>query len=283
MWFWLLVACGGGGGERQSAQEALVDALTRRDAHEVSQAARRASSWEGEDPVLDGLLGDAVANVLMRPEEGWPLLMAAREVGGPAWEAAALGASLRAPEGSLEPDIPALLDRSVPAQAVRAEVRAAALVDPALGWDALEEAVADCGLVDAVPARGKGVLSGPVPRDLPRVAHELGARRVVLARPQTPADAGEPPGSRPWRCRSHRLLQSTEIPERIVRNVLIAVEPGAASPTEGRGVYLWVVAGEVGPVALAGSDEEWIKAWRAAADGGSDSVIGPEEDLGAPF
>ena len=126
MWLWLLVACGGGSAERQSAQEALVDALTRRDPQEVSAAARRASAWEGEDPVLDGLLGDAVANVLMRPEQGWPLLMAAREVGGPAWETAALGATLRAPQGSLEPDLPALLDRSVAELGVRAEVRAAA-------------------------------------------------------------------------------------------------------------------------------------------------------------
>jgi hypothetical protein len=232
--------------------------------------------------VLDGLLGDAVANVLMRPEQGWPLLVAAREVGGPAWEAAALGATLRAPQGSLEPDIPALLDRSVAEQGVRAEVRAAALVDPSLGWETLEGAVADCGLIDAAPARGKQLLEGPVPRDLPRVARQLGAERVVLARPQTPQDASQPLGSQPWRCKTHRLLRDEEIPERIARNILIAVEPGAEARTEGLGVYLWVVAGEDGPLALAGSDGSWISAWRAAADGGAGTVIGPEDDLGAP-
>ena len=283
VWFWLLAACGGGGAERQSAQEALVDALSRRDAHEVSAAARRASAWEGEDPVLDGLLGDAVANVLMRPEQGWPLLLAAREVGGPAWESAALGAMLRAPQGSLEPDIAAQLGRSVSEQGVRAEVRAAALVDPSLGWETLEAAVADCGLVDAAPARGKQLLEGPVPRDLPGVARQLGAERVVLARPQTPQDASQPLGSRPWRCKTHRLLRDEEIPERIARNVLVAVEPGAEARTEGQGVYLWVVAGEDGPVALAGSGGSWISAWRAAADRGAGTVIRAEEDLGVPL
>ena len=58
------------------ARDALAEALTTRDPGSVSTAARAASEFEGQDPALDRMLGDALANVLMRPADGIALLRA---------------------------------------------------------------------------------------------------------------------------------------------------------------------------------------------------------------
>ena len=91
----LLIACGGMPSEGKLAAEQLNAALVRRDVAEVSAAARAADAFRGQDPALDRALGDALANVLMRPEQGLPLLKANPAPDDATWRTAMRGAAVR--------------------------------------------------------------------------------------------------------------------------------------------------------------------------------------------
>ena len=101
MWKWLLwQACGGATApglseEAVSARKGLEHALVAREPADVGPAAKKAAQWEGKDAPLDILLGDALANVLMRTEDGLRLLEANKRPEDPKWAKAYMAATMR--------------------------------------------------------------------------------------------------------------------------------------------------------------------------------------------
>ena len=81
--------------EAVAAKSALVDELKARDPQKVSRAAEHAAQWEGQDAHLDRLLGDALANVLMNPTDGFQLLSSNPDPGDPWWQGAVMAAASR--------------------------------------------------------------------------------------------------------------------------------------------------------------------------------------------
>jgi hypothetical protein len=139
--------------EALEAREALAAALADRqevDPEAVAAAARRAAVWKGQDGLLDVILGDALANVLMRPSEGLALLRAHPSPADPQWQRAMGGAALRTGTAAAvhavqqEAGLPPV-DAEAPGVAWLA---AQALRDPALGWAELVELDADCCFFD---------------------------------------------------------------------------------------------------------------------------------------
>ncbi len=287
MWFLVFMACsgdadpqGGGGASagqtREAAQAALTDALERRaQVADVAEAARKASRWEGEDPALDHLIGDALANVLMKPEEGLPLLTASPAQEDPAWQAAVLGAALR--DGSEEAlqDWPQRLDRAVDTHPVLRQLTVAARKDPSIGWELAERAVSACTLLDAAPQRGRRPAVGTVPDTLFAAATALGAEQVEVGRPDYLTDPDPLLGQRPFRCRRHRWLEEPALPSPIVKNAIVGARQGDDM------AWLWVGPGLDLPEAMAASDAaqgaRWLQAARILAEEAPSGV--PEQRL----
>jgi len=201
-----------------------------RDPDAVSAAARAADPHKGLDAELDRLLGDALANVLMHPEAGLDRLESWRQPTDPAWVAALGGAILRhptpAPILARHPGLLAPVSLSHP---VVAQVRARALRDPALGWATLAEVVGACVLLDGQPTRGRRSLVEPASPNLIAAAKALGATRVVMGRPTTPAD-GDPAAPREdWACETGRLVPGEALPARPPRDLTLGVTDGATT------------------------------------------------------
>jgi hypothetical protein len=228
-----LGGCTGGlPAEGREARAELVAALDDRqavDVEAVSRAARSAARWKGQDALLDVVLGDALANVLMRPGEGLALLRAHPDPSDPRWQAAMGGAALRTGtsaavhavqhEAQLSP-----VDAEAPGVSWLA---ARALRDPSLGWAALVELDADCRLLDGQPERGRRPLDVPVPERLLATAAEA-ATRVVLGRGPRPTDDPPETGRGLAPCRTGRLLGEA-LPSPMLRHVVLAAE-GPAPP-----------------------------------------------------
>lgn len=261
-----LGACSGEGSpgapEGPSLDEARADlaaALETREVEPVAAAARAAARYEGQDPALDHLIGDALANVLMKPSEGLPLLTASPSEGDPAWERAILGAALRAGTPEALGDWPVRLGRGVEPHPVLAQLSLAARQDPAVGWELAEEAVAACTLLDAAPQRGRQPAEGRVPDTVFAAAQALGAEQLALGRPDYLTDPDPLLGERPFRCRQHRWVETLELPDPLVLNVVVAARRGEER------AWLWVGAGLEEPEAIAASSTEAAARWLAAA------------------
>lgn len=255
-----LLSCGGLSSEGVQAREALSAALATRDVASVSGAARAAAAWQGQDPALDRMLGDALANVLMKPEEGWPLLLANPAPEDPSWGRALRGAALRSGDsarvveawrrsgaGEL-PGNPGLV----------AQIGARARKDPAFDVDGAADLLRRCALLGRRPLTGRRALGMAVDGDLFAAARALGAQELVLARSLMPIDQSR--GEEIWRCADMVLLETGSLPSPLPPRVTVL---GAS---DGRTeVFLELREEEGVPVAFVASHAEHGARWMRAA------------------
>ena len=187
----LLIACGGMPSEGKLAAEQLNAALVRRDVAEVSAAARAADAFRGQDPALDRALGDALANVLMRPEQGLPLLKANPAPDDAAWRTALRGAAVRlGDQAEMNAAWAATGGREISfLHAIAETATARARRDPAFDLSQLDRVNADCALLVTRPMLGRAALDAPARASLLDAVRALGATDLVLARPALPTDA----------------------------------------------------------------------------------------------
>lgn len=227
----LLAACTGIGGlpqEAVRARTALRQAIATGDADQVGDAARVADRWRGRDAELDRLLGHALANVLMRPDEGLPLLESAPATDDPVWVGQVAAAALRAGDyATLERvsrglELPRvdLMNPVVEQYVVRARL------DPALGWQDMAEAVRRCELLDGQPRRGRLPIDRVAPSALPHTALALGAERVVMGRPERLDDHDPLAGTGNVQCRTGRIVEGLRLPKPLPRNLTVGAEQG---------------------------------------------------------
>lgn len=255
----LLLACGLSS-EGQEAAASLRRALASREPGSVSSAAREADRFRGQDPALDRMLGDALANVLMRPDEGWPLLLANPAPEDPSWVSALRGAALRSGD-------PARLQEAWSRtggraldfqQAVVEQVAARARKDPRLSPDVLEPALDRCSLMGARPMLGRQMLSAPVEGDLIGAARVLGGEVVGMGRPVLPSDVG--PSAEGWMCGGLVLLEGDALPDPLPpRLVVVGTRQGEVN------LFLEIREEEGTPWVFVTSNAEWGARWLRAA------------------
>lgn len=224
----LLLACTGATAPAPAPWEGLAAALQTRDPAQVSAAARPLDPLRGQDPQVDRLLGDALANVLMRPSDGWELLRANPAPEDPAWRAAMAGAALRLGDPALLDEAweangwpPLPLDGPAAMEALE-QISARALRDPSVGAAALEDAVARCRLLDHRPRLGRQALDLPLTGPLLGAARALGADLVVAGRPEERGDPDPLTQDGPIACAELRLAPGDELPAGAAARVWVA-------------------------------------------------------------
>jgi len=273
---WLLwQACGGAttpglSEEAVTARVALAHALEGRDPIVVGAAAKTAAKWENQDADLDILLGDALANVLMRPTDGLQLLEARKTPDDPTWARAYIGAVMRQGDPEKMAAIWSTtkgetLDFTHPvAQQVADRLRR----DPSLAPERVAEAVTNCTLLDGQPSVGRQVLDLPASSHLLEAAKALGLTRVVLGRPAWRSDADPFSGRGPLHCRNGVLLEGGW-PDPMPRALVLGATDGL------RRVYIDVKLEKGEPWCFASSDAKvaarWVNAALALA-GGADAL-----------
>jgi hypothetical protein len=229
---------------------------------DVSREARAADVLRGQDAELDRLLGEALANVLMRPLDGLVLLEARPAPDDEHWRVALQDALLRAGDRSrlgawrAQLGLRALdLDHPVFDQ-----VRARALRDPKVGIAALEDGLDRCDLIDDAPTLGRQTVDLPMPQRMAEAGRALGADRVVLARSAAKMGAAANRDGSALSCRSRVLVTGDRFGEPFPPKVsLLALEKGERR--------LWVEAQltEAGPWIFASDDAALAERWVAAA------------------
>ena len=256
----LLAACGPSS-EQVAATHALGEALQSREVEQVSRAARQAGAWRGKDPALDRLLGDALANVLMRPEDGLPLLEANAAPDDASWRKALRGAALRSGDRARmarawEQTGGAGQDFDQP---VLDEIVARAKADPRFDLGLVDSVLARCALLARQPSVGRRAVDHPVEGDLFAAARALGARVIVLARSPELLDEG--PSSAAWRCADLTLMDVDQLPADLPPRITVL---GAS---DGRtDVFLDLREENDVPMIFASSNTEAAGRWiRAAA------------------
>lgn len=256
------LACAPPAPDPAPARAALQAALASGVVADVSSAARAADVLRGQDPALDRLLGEALANVLMRPLDGLVLLEARPAPDDEHWRLALQDALLRAGDRSrlaawrAQLGLAALdLDHPVYDQ-----VRARALRDPKVGIAALEDGLSRCDLIDDAPTLGRQSLDLPMPRHMFEAGLALGADRVVLARSAGKMGAGANRDGSSLSCRTRVLVDGGRFGEPFPpRTVVFALEKGEQR--------LWVEArmADAGPWIFGSDDAALAGRWVAAA------------------
>lgn len=244
------------------ARAALQAALASGVVEDVSKTARAADVLRGQDAELDRLLGEALANVLMRPLDGLVLLEARPAPDDEHWRGALQDALLRAGDRSRLASWRARLglaelDLDHP---VYDQVRARALRDPSVGVAALEEGLSRCHLVDDAPSLGRQTLDLPMPQRMVEAGLALGAERVVLARTPGKMVAASNHNGGALSCRSRVLVEGTRFGEPFPpKTAVFALEQG-----ENR---LWVEAhmADAGPWIFGTDDAARAGRWVGAA------------------
>ena len=217
-----------GNDEVDSARRALRAALVDRDQAQVTQTARAAGVHEGKDPALDRLLGDALANVLMRPSQGLKMLEENPARGDEEWETAILSAAMRTGETAV---FMTILEQTsatpfIPSPDLVAWTSAQALTDPKINVHTLRDRAADCTLFDAHPTRGRRTVDQPAPADLGEVLYQLGAERVVLGRAHTATDPKPSSGRGLQPCHTGRLFPGPALPKPLPRHLTVSMSVG---------------------------------------------------------
>ena len=257
--------CSGLGGLPQDAvraRTALRQAIASGDVDAVGDAARVADEWRGRDAELDRLLGHALANVLMRPEQGLELLEGAPASTDPAWVGQVADAALRKGDfATLQRvsrglELPAvdLLNPVVEQYVVRARQ------DSSLGWDDMAEAVRRCELLDAQPRRGRLPVDRVAPASLPHTALALGAARVVMGRPERLDDHDPLAGSGNVKCETGRLVEGLRLPRPLPRNLTVAAEQ------DDQRLYVFVKPKDGEAWAYGANDSAAVLRWLDATD-----------------
>ena len=191
----------------------------------MSAAAREASAFEGQDPTLDRLLGDALANVLMRPSAGIELLEKNPARDNKDWVTAIGSAAMRTGELAVLTTI--LESAGAPALETTPDLLAwtasHALSDPGIDLDTLRERDADCDLFDAHPTRGRRTVDQPAPANFGELLYQLGADRVVLGRAPASTDPAPDSGRGLQPCRTGRLFVGHDWPEPLPRHLTLSM------------------------------------------------------------
>lgn len=264
--FWLLLALGCActsdhalPPDGREARGTLAQALLERDVDTITKAAQTASAWEGKDPSLDRLLGDALANVLMRPEAGLALLEANPAVGDPAWERATLNGTMRLGQAARLDALLARLGRTAIDfdHLVFGQVAVQAMSDAAITYELLEDVLADCRLLDGQPRVGRQALDLPADKHIIDAARVLGATNIVVGRPVRRTDPTPGTKGGPYHCISGLLLPA-RWPEAMPRSMTIGASDGETR------LYLNIIMQADGPWAFAASDAmagaRWLQA-----------------------
>lgn len=268
-----LIACGGLPQEGVAARSALEQALQARDPAAVSAAARASAPWRGEDPALDRLLGDALANVLMHPGEGLALLEANPAPESRDWQDALRGAALRTGDTQAMARAWAAAGRAAPdfrapiiGQAVTRAIR-----DPKLTIPEIDAVVADCELLEQRPRIGRKGYSAPAPRTLLAAARALGATELAMGRTAYPTDPDPEGGQGLWSCADLRIIPGEALPVPFPTHVLVI---GATDGVDA--VFLELRLEDEVPWVFVSSNAEWAARWVRAAnlleEGGSSAV-----------
>jgi len=248
---------------------------------QVGQAARSASRWEGKDPALDRLLGDALANVLMKPEAGLTLLQAHPAPTDAAWSSATLDAAMRTGNPKTITEVWAQLDRPAIAasQAVVQQVAQRARQEPELGHTVLDDVAGRCMLLDSQPSVGRAPLDLPANPELVPAARALGAHGVALGRAARRTDPDPAAGAGPWRCGRHVLLE-TAWPAPMPKSLVIAAVDAGTT------VFLDIKIQSEGPWVYAANNTaagtRWLRAAQIykEAGGGESGTAKVREVLG---
>ncbi|MCK6503786.1 hypothetical protein L6R53_10370 [Myxococcota bacterium] len=244
------------------ARDRLSQALASGDPGQVSEAARAASAFEGKDPALDRLLGDALANHLLRAADGAALLKANPAPQDPAWVSAATDAALRANDRAWLGELLAAQGHELNLQhSVVEQVQRLAARERDVGHAMLIQAVRDCTLVDGRPMLGRRQVDLPVPATLERALTLLGATNVVVSRTQlvySPRTNHE----RAWKCDTGWLQFGGHqgIPDPLPpKGVLVAATDGVTTG------YVELDLKPQGPWATVSDDPDLVARWLQAA------------------
>ncbi len=277
MWTMLfLVACTADPGAELpkagiTARAQLADALNQRDPVVVGPLAEQAAVWEGQDPALDRLLGDALGNVLMNAEDGLRLLRSAPSPGDSSWEEATRSAALRTGKPETIEAVwselnqpPAPFDNPVLSQLVQ-RMRA----DTSMGSAAVVDAVFDCQLLDAQPTVGRKPLDHPALPELIEAAILMGADQVAAGRPQYRSDPDPESGRGPLQCQ-RKVLLTEGWPTPFSKTLTLGLRQGD------RTAFIDIKLEDGQPWAYATSDvllgDRWIRGMKALASGQGDRL-----------
>jgi hypothetical protein len=248
--------------EGVEARTRLREAIAAGEVDRVSAAARHADQWRGKEAQLDRLLGHALANVLMRPDQGLPLLEGNPADGNEEWAGWLAGAALRAGDyatmerirrGLRLPNIDLV-------HPVVEQLTARARLDPRVGWGDMERAIAACDLLDGQPRRGRMPIEHDAPGVLPATALALGATDIVIGRAERLDDHDPLQGTGDIKCRTGRLVGGDRLPQPMPRNVTV----GATDGTHRLYVNVKPVNGQ--NIAYAASDSVAVERWLEAAE-----------------
>jgi len=272
----LVIACSGSGSNGLdqagvSARDALALALDSRDPSEVQAVVEKAVEWQGQDPQLDRLLGDALANVLMHVEDGRQRLQANPAPEDPSWVEAMLLATARTGQEDLMMATWAELDRKPPPfhNPITGKMVQRLMVSPSMTLVAFEKPIYDCEVMDAQPPVGRTALESAVTADLLKVAPWVGADTLVLGRPKTKSDPDPDQPRGPIQCQRKVLLE--EWPRSMSKTLTV----GLAIGTKRVFIDIQPSGGEVW--AYATSDEQaggaWIRAMHLATAPDAESLI----------
>ena len=220
-----------------------------RDIETVRRTVQAAMPWKGKDAELDRLLGDALANVLMQPNEGLILLQENPAPENASWQWATSAAILRT--GDLEamrlaPTTLGVQSVDFQSDVVDQLVRQARM-EPRMGWDDMVTAVQSCELLDGQPTRGRQPLDIPATQSLFSAADALHATVTALGRPATPSDehAGDIKSSDPIRCNRLYWLRDPTLPANTRRGIVAAAvfdEQAVYIDIQSQQGALWAVA-----------------------------------------
>jgi len=215
MWSMLLVmSCSGGLGTGLpdagvAVRAQLASALVQRDPHVVGPLAEKAAQWEGKDPQLDRLIGDALGNVLMHASDGLRMLRSVPDPDDPAWLEAIRSAALRTGDPETVRAVwleinqaPAPFENPVLSQIVQ-RMHA----DPSIGSERALQVLFGCQLLDAQPGVGRKPLDHLAGPELIEVAALLGADQVAVGRPKFRSDPDPQSGRGPIQCLKKVLLE----------------------------------------------------------------------------
>ncbi len=277
MWTWLLIlACTTSGPsgldpDAVAAREALAQALGTRDPAAVQAAVEKAVAWEGQDPALDRLLGDALANVLMHVEDGRARLRKNPDRDSDTWTNAFLLATARTGNVDLMAETWTELGRSAPpfSNPVTPSMVQRLKRDPAMGLEAFEKPIFDCGLLDAQPPVGRSALDSAVTSDLLKVAPWVGADNVVIGRPHSKSDPDPYQARGLIQCGRKVLLN--EWPEPMSKTLTVGMSSG------NKRVFIDIQPMDDGAWAYATSDElaggAWLKAMHLVSAPNAEALV----------
>lgn len=228
----------------------LAEALIERDPLVVGPLAEKASEWEGKDGELDRLLGDALANVLMHPQDGLRLLQSRPDPVDPSWVEAIKAASVRVGDPVVMKATWAELGERVPPfdNPVLPQLVQQLLSDPQLTSERAVGGIDGCALLDQQPSVGRKALDHRAGPGLLKVGALMGADQVVVGRPLYRSDPDPQTGRGRLQC-VRKVLLEDGWPEPLSRTLTVGLRQGQ------RKVFIDIKGDNGEPWAYAASDQ----------------------------